>query len=284
MLTHKIDEISRWAESITFNQKVMKEKNIDSVLLIAPNKHSIYGEFLPEGLASGSNHLTDLLVVSAQAKGASIVDLKSALTAESKGRKKIYYKGDSHWNPIGAAIAYQVSIEAINRIFDKQFKWVEQPSFKAFSVVGEGRAGTARLLKIENLLSNGYDTNYKMEFDGVNDVVCSRFISLAGVAEEEKCTRQKNDQELSYTNKVQQIENSSALNQAKVLWLRDSFGAAHSPLLVKTFSTLWSAHYYWLSGEKLANFIEQYQPDLVIYQVIERGVFTKELQLKITGS
>ena len=281
IFNHDNDAIDKWAKTIANNQKVFKQLGADSLFFIAPNKHSIYSELLPAGMDSDHNQLTTKLLEKASTIDVNVAYMDAQLKAHrnSEDHRPVYYKGDSHWNQIGAFLAYADAIELINQHFNRQLQAVATPTFSPLAVVAQGRAGTARLLKVESFIDSDYDINYHMQFEGRGESVCMRFIKLNGEPETPDCEAYANDQEILYTNKVQQFDNPKAINQAKVLWLRDSFGAAPSPLMVKTFSTLYSAHYYWLSGAKLIDFIKQYQPDLVIFQVVERNVFHNRLLL-----
>jgi len=73
------------------------------ILLIAPNKASVYPEFLPagfttSGLSTLENRLADAGLTSVRA-----VD---ALT-ESKGSGQLYFTSDTHWNARGALIVFR---------------------------------------------------------------------------------------------------------------------------------------------------------------------------------
>ena len=69
------------------------------------------------------------------------------------------------------------------------------------------------------------------------------------------------------------VVSKRALNEKKVLWLRDSFGTAMSPLMAATFSDVVQLHW----GEalkpsgKFVQLVEEWKPDYVFFTVVERG-------------
>ncbi len=67
-----------------------------------------------------------------------------------------------------------------------------------------------------------------------------------------------------------QIKSPKALNKTKVLWLRDSFGSAMSPLIAATFSDVVQMHFLALEPQSLGDLVERYRPDIVIITSVER--------------
>lgn len=70
------------------------------------------------------------------------------------------------------------------------------------------------------------------------------------------------------------IHSPKALNKRKVLWLRDSFGGAMSPLMDATFTDIMAVH--WSTGllpsEEFMRLVETFRPDYVFVTVVERDV------------
>lgn len=84
------------------------------VVTIAPDKSTIYAEHLP----SWATQLTartplDRLVDAIRADGSlRFVDVRKALR-DAKARERVYFKTDSHWNLLGAAVAYREIMRAV---------------------------------------------------------------------------------------------------------------------------------------------------------------------------
>jgi hypothetical protein len=77
--------------------------------------------------------------------------------------------------------------------------------------------------------------------------------------------------------KDQYMINREASNSEKLLLIGDSFSAANSKLYNAAFGTLWKFHYSRLYGKSLAEFVQKHKPDLVIYQIVERDLYTPTL-------
>ncbi|HEU4853968.1 MAG TPA: hypothetical protein VFS89_01615 [Nitrosospira sp.] len=71
------------------------------------------------------------------------------------------------------------------------------------------------------------------------------------------------------------VKSKNALNQKRVLWLRDSFGTAIAPFMAATFSETLQLHYAAAHPELLARLVDTYKPDYVFITVVERGARRK---------
>lgn len=99
---------------------VLAEYDVGFIMVIAPNKSSIYPEYMPYYLrpaagASDAKRLLDALAL----RGVYAPDLFSAL-ALHKEDGPLYYRTDTHWNPRGAFYAYRM-LMAIMRIETRAF-------------------------------------------------------------------------------------------------------------------------------------------------------------------
>ena len=82
------------------------------------------------------------------------------------------------------------------------------------------------------------------------------------------------------------MRTEGALNNKKVLWLRDSFGSAMSQLMALTFSDVLEVHNDMKLDARFAQLVEDWKPDYVFVTVVERTFkavpFTSDPPLKIT--
>ncbi|MNN72234.1 hypothetical protein D3C81_1882500 [compost metagenome] len=67
------------------------------------------------------------------------------------------------------------------------------------------------------------------------------------------------------------VRSEKALNHKRVLWLRDSFGSAISPLMAATFSETLQIHHQWTNPKVIAELVEKFKPDLVVVTIVERN-------------
>ncbi len=81
--------------------------------MIAPNKETIYPEYLPAGIARSDNPTwADQILENLNETDVSVLDLRSTLLAE-KQNAPVYFKTDTHWNPVGARAAYDAILTAL---------------------------------------------------------------------------------------------------------------------------------------------------------------------------
>ena len=91
-------------------------RGIAYVVTVAPEKFTIYPEYLPVWAAkSGQPTPYDRIAAALRADGrVAFIDLRPALLA-AKVRGQIYYRTDSHWNYDGAVVGYEAIMRAVER-------------------------------------------------------------------------------------------------------------------------------------------------------------------------
>ncbi|NSW51164.1 MAG: hypothetical protein HPY85_01500 [Anaerolineae bacterium] len=86
------------------------------LVVIAPNRETIYPDYLPSGTAQvGDNDRLDALMAYMEKMGGKtkILDLRDELLAARQDNPLLYFKTDTHWNQLGAFVAYQEICKAI---------------------------------------------------------------------------------------------------------------------------------------------------------------------------
>ncbi len=94
--------------------RFLASRRIAYVVTIAPDKHSIYPEHLPRWATptiarSPLDRLSDAIRADGTLR---YVDLRAPLRA-AKADARMYYATDSHWNSLGAAVAYREIMRAV---------------------------------------------------------------------------------------------------------------------------------------------------------------------------
>ena len=112
------NEIYRLFKTLDIKQKYLADKGIDFIFTIAPNKSSLYGEFMPKRykILDEQNN-ADKLYAMLDSVGFDYVNLYSALQSE----EQLYHKTDTHWNNKGAMAAYNALLGEVQRgadVFD----------------------------------------------------------------------------------------------------------------------------------------------------------------------
>lgn len=100
-------------ELITLNQ-YLKSQGITLLIVVAPNKATIYPDKLPEQIKSlpTRSRLDRLISYLEDNNLPVIVDLRPALRA-ARQNHDVYYKTDTHWNGYGAFAAYTTIINTL---------------------------------------------------------------------------------------------------------------------------------------------------------------------------
>lgn len=261
-----IQKIEKWTGKLKKLQDFYNKKGIIFIIVIAPNKHTIYKEKLLNIFEYNGKTITDDIVKSANIQKINMLDLRGLIIKEKNINKHILYnKDDSHWNNYTASLAYENTINYINNNYNLKLTKIKYDLKAKFIKL----ASNSRQLKIDkqlNLIDNIMEFKFKKNkicINGINYENCKKIIN-------------KN----VYTNKKEKsIFNPNALNIEKLLFLTDSFSATrneyigNSILYNETFKTVYKSHYDKLNGEKLFNFIDKNKVDIVIYQVVERALY-----------
>ena len=236
-------ELKEFATSLVTIKNWLSNKGIEYIYVIAPNKHTIYFEKLPEFIVKKNNKSsTDQLIEYLQEHtDVNVVDLRPALL-KAKKKQQVYFKTDSHWNHYGANVAQFEILKKIELLFPKQIKPIllVPNQFKTIPAAGGDLAGFA---KIENLKE---DKPLPIFATG-----CTPVNEIQGVNEREIYTTTCKTQELN------------------AIIFKDSYFIALQPYFSRQF------HHTTYIEEKinypsLVKYIEKNKPDIVIEEVIER--------------
>ncbi|MBV5278779.1 MAG: hypothetical protein J0647_07080, partial [Campylobacteraceae bacterium] len=275
-----LEEIEKWTYKLKDLQSWYESKGIKFVLVIAPNKHSIYKEKLPNWMKYDGPNITDYIVIQSYSKNINLLDLRATLLNQKNKYSLLYPKHDTHWNSIGASIAYNETIEFLNTKYNSKINKAK------FEIIDNyrGKSPLGNFLKVEDLIKIE-DNTYKF------DINLSE-INIYNIKQENNFFKIDNDfKKIFNTNTFTNIEpkaiyNSSAINNQKLLFLCDSFSGTgdftigNSILYNETFKYIYKFHWSHIGGQKLLNFVEENEPDIVIYQVVERALYNEAIVTK----
>ncbi|MBI4807131.1 MAG: hypothetical protein HY795_18095 [Desulfovibrio sp.] len=98
----------------------LAERGIKYLVVIAPNKNTLYPEYLPDEFKQvGQSSRMEQVMAFLEAKtDLNVLDLRLVLQ-EAKKTAQVFYATDSHWNARGAFPSYQAVIERLGRDFPK---------------------------------------------------------------------------------------------------------------------------------------------------------------------
>ena len=239
------EELREFARSISKVNDWLKSKGIKYIYIIAPNKHTIYFEYLPEYISKiNDTSSTDQLVrYLREHTDIVVVDLRKALLKEKKTHQ-VYFKNDTHWNHYGANVAQYEILKRIQLFFPTPIEpyLLSDNQFKITSKNGGDLAGIA---KIKNLTENNPQPIFEKGCLPTNE--------NPGHKRRETHTMECKNKKLN------------------AVIFRDSFFSALQPYISRQFHR---STYIWkkINYVSLAKYIEQEKPDIVIEEVVERSL------------
>lgn len=229
-------------------------------VLIGPDKDSIYPEFLPRWAAHSADPVTAQLLKTAPP--GVYVDAFTPLLAAKDKNPPMYYKTDTHWNNLGAWIAFTALGDSL-RDADPKLVWPDPAYGKVTDILPQGGGDLAKFQRVQD---STRDQNIALAFHHKFNITVDRYDYDSGTL---LSTNQNLPSEPPHH--AQLLVSKDALNDKKVLWLRDSYGIAMSPYMAATFSNVLQVHHEALDSDGLIKLVERFKPDYVVYSVVERG-------------
>jgi hypothetical protein len=113
------DEELEWLKNkLEKNNAEFQKNNIIYIVVIAPNKNTIYPEYLPDYIKKiyDSTMLDQLVCYLKNRSSVELIDLRDALFRE-KLHNMLYYMTDTHWNDFGAYICYREIMDHLSSHF-----------------------------------------------------------------------------------------------------------------------------------------------------------------------
>ena len=209
-----------------------------TLLFMPPNKETVYGEYLPDGIPQ-LNAVSRCDQLYAQLAGQTgtvlLVDPKPLLMQIARQDKTLYYKTDTHWNIRGAYAGLQPLLDAL------------QVDYIPYDPADFASAGS-----ISGDLSALGALDLPVEQDAVRLWPAGLTVNVASVEGET----------VTY--------HSSAADPRRVLVLGDSFRYAMEDVLPCFFAEV----IFVPLQQSAAATIEAYDPDVVILQQVERNLDT----------
>jgi alginate O-acetyltransferase complex protein AlgJ len=107
------EELAQFQQNLDALSANYAERGIELIVVVVPNKNTIYPERVPEQLPvfGAESRLDQLTAYLRQHGSEQLIDLRPALL-EAKAEREMYYATDTHWNDYGAYIAYSALLDA----------------------------------------------------------------------------------------------------------------------------------------------------------------------------
>ncbi|MDO6766031.1 hypothetical protein [Agarivorans sp. 1_MG-2023] len=247
------NDVASWSASVKAIKTLVESYNSQFLLILVPNKHTIYSEYL--GNYVKGNYATQQLTEAAVDSGVHLLDLRHFMMDEKNAEYWLYQKTDSHWTNYGAWVAFRHSMnEMEENLLNGSGDWVSQP------VKG---GDLSQLLGVDSSLIR--DENYiNIAMDDLDSVCVELNWEAATNSSCEEGDKALNIHHQNYKYSTQIAHAKSAIV------LADSFFERQQSLWAHHFSPLYVAHYHNSDLSRLEGELERLSPDWVVLQVIER--------------
>ncbi|WP_428565523.1 MAG: alginate O-acetyltransferase AlgX-related protein [Solidesulfovibrio sp. DCME] len=112
-------QLNRWVDVYRDRQEWLSARGIRYLIVVAPNKHTVYPEFLPDQFNKVSPvSRTDQLVSALEAAGITVLDLRPTMDLV-KRQALAYYRTDTHWTTFGAFAGYVQIMKRLGQWFPR---------------------------------------------------------------------------------------------------------------------------------------------------------------------
>lgn len=228
-------QIYSLAHNLSLVWQYVEEAGSDFLLAVPPNKNTLYGEHMPyyDSWIVDPAHNVDLLAVRLQELGIPCADLPELFRSENE---VLYLKRDSHWNMKGAVLAYNCIMDALGYVHED---YGDTPVSRVKDEDGD-------LNRMLYTLYGEKELNYRYDME-----------------QKYTCTNGAESVEDPW------IETEGGTGNGTLLMFRDSFGNTLLPLIADQFEKAWFTKEVPYGLESL---MEQYHPDTVIFEKVERNL------------
>lgn len=250
--------VEYWNTELARRKRLCDSLGIQYVVLIAPNKQSIYPEFLPERqLKSWDPTIFDRFL-KVLPTDISVVDLRDVLR-RAKASELVYMKTDSHWNDRGAFIAVNECIRHLQE-WQPSLKLLDRKKYQEVVATDCEGGDLARLLAFQDRLREDSITLKPAQASKVVPAACA-FTPKDGAAKGQM---------------PQTFENSNPELDVRVVITGDSFLPSLMPFLGESFRRVAGYRLTFPYSEEHSEFTEAMlkaeRPNVYIEQFVERAV------------
>jgi alginate O-acetyltransferase complex protein AlgJ len=243
-------DLDAWQRLLEKRRDWAARRGIKYLFVIAPDKHSIYPEYLPEWIAVAKSRKPDkteqFMAHMRTRSTVEVLNLRQPLR-DAKPLGVSYLKTDTHWNFLGGFIACQAVVRALAR----QVPQLKPLPLEAFERKVEIRpAGD-----LGGILDNSEAKETQM-------ITLAPRPPLHGLQSEAVPSRLPG----KWYKGGEPVVTRSESGQGKVIVFRDSFSGGFQPFLGFHFKeVLYIWQYNWDAA-----FLEREKPDIVVDEMLER--------------
>lgn len=263
-LTKNFNEL---LNKLKYISDISNKNKIDFFVFVGPDKHSVYCKKLPNYLGKNVCSISKE-VTNNQIKKLNSLGIKTIYPVDELRKlaehQNLYYKTDTHWNILGAEQAFYILMNKIseskNKYRDMNFIPNKDYYLIPYKNVNVGDLKKQGLSQIYSFSETAYkfrskynkkilwkkdnQKNYKKKF--LDDVVSEAF------------------------QKIESMVNIMANNKTRILLIHDSLTENLSYFFNLNFKEVMYLSYYTNNIVEIKNTIEEFKPELIIYETVER--------------
>jgi len=231
----------------------LAERGIKYLFVIAPDKQSIYPEFLPDSYYRAASHIDQLKEYLKTNSDIDIVDLRQPLL-RAKRDYPVFYKSDTHWNEYGAFISCIEIIKSLTNYFPT----LQIPQLSDYPIRYETVNGRdlADMLAMGNFISEAVPRPIRLTSQMHYQDEPSHGIPITA----------KIDPQVPFATERMGGE------LPRGVMFGDSFSVSIGPFLSESFSRIAYVHIHLSSLALQQKVIEQETPNVVIDEIVERSM------------
>ena len=241
------EELQQWRTALEARYVWFKQQGIQYLFVVAPDKHSIYGEYFPSRIRrAGTQSRLDQLLAFMHDSDVPMLDLRPSLI-QAKSQGLLYLKTDTHWNALGAGVAQYAIMEQLS----KHNPSLHPINYRAevFSSLEHSGGDIANMLSLSSRLKEMSPQLYKPLS------ICNRQFLEEGPD----------------SGPLSPFFTDCRADAPKALIFRDSFFEALLPYISPYFSkTLYV--WKWPDFNQLEQYLGHQTPDIVIEERVERSL------------
>ena len=242
-------DLEAWQQLLEKRQKWLAARGCEYLLVLAPDKQSVYPEYFPATLPRSSKpgkfaQLVDHMKAHSTVP---VLDLTEPLVEAKKCGAPLYLKTDTHWNYLGGFLAYQAVINALSN---------EVPDLKPLPLSAFDRKPTIQPMgDLGPILGDtgGMETQ---------QVVFSAIAPLKDLKADVVLERLPKQ----WVKETDPRLTKNESRHGKAIMFHDSFGCSWEPFLGYHFNEVL---YIWQYQFDPA-FLEREKPQVVISEIVER--------------
>lgn len=232
-------------------------------IMLAPDKANVYSEYLPHWASMQAPSALDYF--EQQSQNTPYIHLRHALiAAKAHYPYWLYHRTDTHWNRLGAWLGFNAFAQQMQTLAP-ELRWPQKEQVEQGMGIDPENSLAGDLASFQHVEKS--ELGYFIKFADLekNPIIAKKVDLDTG----EVINTGVQTYEAPQLNPVI-YRNSQALNQARVLWIHDSFGTNMAPWMLRSFSEVIQIYTGGATAARVEQLTLDYKPDYVFSTVIER--------------